>query len=404
MAIVPGRYTTDGGGYEYTPQDPEDTQDPEQDPGRDSGDGKFLGEDNTKDGQGEGEPGAEPGAGTDPKEVKWTRTSTFNDPQTGDVVDIYEDEDGNEKEVIRRKGTTLRDAEQLAEAAAEEKRLAGQSAYDIVKEEFSKYGLGSLVETLRDLIVKGTSQAEFTMELRKSPEYAKRFAGNAQRVAAGLKALDEATYTELEDQYQTVMRNYGLPESYWAKDSIGTQAGFTNLIAGDVSAPELESRIQQASDVIDKGPKEYIDAIKQFYPDIQRGDLMAYVLDPKNGIKQIESKIGAAKIGGEYLRAGLGAGSIDMRNAEELQRQGVTAEKARLGAQAIKETAPRGGQLSSLYGQGAYGMEDVEAEVYGLGNAAESKRKREKISEMEQASFAKQTGNISTALSRNTSY
>jgi hypothetical protein len=325
--------------------------------------------------------------------------STYSDPETGDVIDIYDDG----TETVRKKGTVVADREAADRAAAEDKRRAGQSAYDILYTQFAQYGLGSLVEPLRNLIVKGASPAEFTMELRGTPQYQKRFAANKQRVAAGLAALDEADYIAMEDQYQNIMRNYGLPASYYTKDEMGTQEGFTKLIAGDVSAVELENRIQQASDVIDKGPKEYIDAIKQFYPDIQRGDLMAYVLDPKNALTQIQSKIGAAKIGGEYLRAGL-TDSIDVANAERLQREGVTAEKARLGAQAIKETAPRGSELAALYGQGPYGMEQVEAEVYGLGNATEAKRQREKINEMEQASFSKKTGITSTALSRNQAY
>jgi hypothetical protein len=39
------------------------------------------------------------------------------------------------------------------------------------------------------------------------------------------------------------MRNYGLPASYYSKDSMGRQAGFEILIGGDVKVPELEERI-----------------------------------------------------------------------------------------------------------------------------------------------------------------
>lgn len=332
----------------------------------------------------------------DPKDLG-KLLSTYVDPDTGDIIDVYE---GGEK--VRKPGTKRMEADAAAKAAAEDKRRAGQSAYDILYSQFSQYGLGSLMEPLKDLITSGASPAEFTIKLRESEPYKKRFAANAQRVAKGLKALDEAAYIEMEDQYQNIMRSYGLPDTYWAKDTMGTQEGFTKLLASDVSAVELENRVQQAADVIDKGPKEYLDAIKQFYPDVQRGDLMAYVLDPKNAITQIQSKIGAAKIGGEYLRAGINAPGV--ARAEALLKEGVTAEKARAGAQAIKETAPRGSELSALYGQGPYGQAEVEEEVYGLGKATEAKRKREKVSELEQASFGKRTGITSTALSRNSAY
>ena len=185
------------------------------------------------------------------------------------------------------------------------------------------------------------------------------------------------------------MRNYGLPASYWEKDAMGTQQGFTDLIANDVSALELENRVQQATDIIDKGPKEYMDALQQYYPGVNRGDLLAYVLDPKNALTKIQSKLGAAKIGGEYLRAGL---ETDANRAEFLQREGVTAEKARQGAQAVLETAPRGSQLADIYKQGPYGQAEVESEVYGLAGAADAKKKRQKITDLETASFGAKSG------------
>jgi len=320
-----------------------------------------------------------------PKEPAPTYQSTYTDPATGDIIDIYSD--GTEK--VRKSGTVKRDAELAAKTAAADKAREGQSAYDILFNKFNQYGLGSLVEPLKKYIVAGTSDAEFTMLLRDTDAYKKRFAANAQRVAKGLTALDEASYIGLEDQYQNVMRQYGLPESYWKKDAMGTQEGFTKFLANDVSAAEVEGRIQEAADILDKSPSQYLDALKNFYPEIQRGDLMAYVLDPTNGIKQIQSKVGAAKIGGEYLRAGLGA---SQGRAEELQREGVTAEAARTGAQAIKENAQRGSELSAIYGQGGYGQEDVEAEVYNLGNAAEAKKKREKLRGLQEASFSAKSG------------
>jgi hypothetical protein len=114
-------------------------------------------------------------------------------------------------------------ARQNTAADAETRRRAGQSAYDILLSEFNQYGLGALVEPLKGLIQSGPSSAELTLALRATDAYQKRFAANKSRVAAGLRALDEATYVRMEDQYQNVMRNYGLPASYYAKDSTGRQ-------------------------------------------------------------------------------------------------------------------------------------------------------------------------------------
>jgi hypothetical protein len=289
-------------------------------------------------------------------------------------------------------------AQQLAAQNAAAERMAGrQSAYDLLYSQFKQYGLESLVEPLKGLITTGVSPAEFTIKLRESEPYKKRFAGNAARIQKGLRALSEEEYISLEDQYQNVMRNYGLPSSYYEKGEMGVQPGFTNLIAGNVSAAELENRVQQAVDVVEKGPKEYVDAIKQFYPDISRGDLLAYVLDPEKALTKIQARIGAAKIGGEYLRGGL---ATDVARAEELQRQGVTAEAARQGVQAVQSLAPRGGMLAEIYQTGPYGQAQVEEEVYGLAGATEARKRREKLGELERASFSGSAGTAQGALGR----
>jgi hypothetical protein len=99
----------------------------------------------------------------------------------------------------------------IAKLAADEKRQQGQSAYDLLFKEFNDYGLGSLVEPLKQFIIDGLSQAEFTLRLRDTDAYKKRFAANQARIQKGLTALSEAAYINLEDQYQDVMRRYGLP-------------------------------------------------------------------------------------------------------------------------------------------------------------------------------------------------
>lgn len=322
-----------------------------------------------------------------------TVVSTYTDPNTGDVIAVYSDGTRN----VLSKGTLGLQNKAAADLANAEKQAQRQSAYDLLYAQFKQYGLESLVEPLKGLITTGVSPAEFTIKLRETDAYKKRFAANAARVAKGYRALDEAEYIALEDQYQNVMRNYGLPSSYYERGQTGVQPGFTNLIAGNVSASELESRIQQASDFMDKGPKAYVDAIKQFYPEIERGDLLAYVLDPDKALTKIQAKIGAAKIGGEYLRAGL---SADVNRAEFLQREGVTAEAARQGAQAVLNIAPRGSMLADIYKTGPYGQAEVEEEVYGLAGAAEAKKLREKITKMEQASFSGGAGTAQGALGR----
>ena len=284
--------------------------------------------------------------------------------------------------------------------AAAQRRAAGESAYSLLFEEFSRYGLGSLVEPLRGFIEEGLSPAEFTIRLRNTDTYKKRFAANQARIAKGLRALSEAEYIELEDQYQNVMRTYGLPPSYYERGELGRQQGFEKFIAGDVSAAELEDRIQTAQDRVINAAPQVSQALREFYPDISNGDILAYALDPDQALTNIRRKVTAAEIGGAAIAQGLATG---VSRAEELGRYGVTAQQAREGFQTIAGVLPRATTLSQIYGKqgmGPYTQTTAEQEVFGLAGAAESERQRRKLTELEQASFAGSSGMAGGALSR----
>jgi len=274
-----------------------------------------------------------------------------------------------------------------------------QSAYDLLFEQFSKYGLGSLVEPLRNLITDpGVSDSEFTIRLRETPAYQKRFAANAERIKKGLTALDEGDYLNLEDQYQEVMRNYGLPESYYTKGDLGIQEGFTKLIANDVSNVELEDRIATAQKRVLNANPEVTAALKQFYPDITNGDILAYSLDPKNAIQNIKRKVTAAEIGGAALtQKGL---TTNLARAEELQRYGVDKEAATAGYSTIGAGLQRGSELAAIYGESPYTQTTAESEIFKLSGQQEARKQRQKVTGLEKATFGGQTGLTSGALAR----
>ena len=325
--------------------------------------------------------------------VEPTLISTFTDPDTGDVIDVYSDK----TEKVRRKGTKAADKAAEAAAVAAEKKADRQSAYDLLYAQFNQYGLGGLVEDIKGLIGKDIPASQFAIELTNSPAYQQRFAANKDRIAAGLTALTPAEYIGLEDQYQTLMRNYGLPASYYTKDSTGKQAGFEKFIAGDVSAPELEERIMTAQNRVINANPEVADALKQFYPDITNGDILAYTLDPTQGLEAIKRKVTAAEIGGAAMAQKLGT---SVSRAEELAKYGVTKETAQRGFEVVAQAAPRGGQLAAIYGQDPYTQQTSETEIFNLAGSAEAAKKRKKISGLEEATFGGQSGLTQGALSR----
>jgi hypothetical protein len=280
-----------------------------------------------------------------------------------------------------------------------EKKEKAQSIYDTVSSELTRLGLSSLVTPLRELFESGISDGEsLRLALSQRPEYQTRFSANAKRIAAGLSALSPAEYIQLEDQYQNVMRNYGLPASYYAKDLTGKQIGFEELLGGDVSATELEERLITAQDRVLKSNPEVLKTLKAFYPGISNGDILAYSLDPKNALKDIQRKVAAAEIGGAALAQGLATSAT---GAEELAGYGITKAQAQQGFADVAQMAPRGGVLAEIYNEAPYNQATATAEVFGTAGAAEAAQKRRKLTALEEATFSGQSGLSQGALARN---
>ena len=285
----------------------------------------------------------------------------------------------------------------IADIKQQEKTKAGQSAYDLLFQQFSQYGMGALVEPLKQFIQQGLSSSEFTLRLRDTDAYKKRFAANAARIAKGLSALNEAEYIGLEDQYQNIMRQYGLPASYYARGDMGRQEGFEKFLSNDVSAAELEDRVLTAQSRVLNANPEVLASLKQFYPGIGDGDILAYTLDPEKALTDIKRKVTAAEIGGSAMQAGLG---ITGTRAEELGAAGITKQQAQQGFQTVAEVAPRGGQLAAIYGESPYTQQTAEQEIFGLAGSTEAAKQRKKLVGLEKAAFSGQTGAAQGALGR----
>lgn len=297
--------------------------------------------------------------------------------------------------------TTLKTPEQLAKETADAaNKAARQSAYDLLYAQFKQYGLESLVEGIKGLIQENVSPSEFAIRLQDTQAYKQRFAANQDRIKQGLRALTPAEYIGLEDQYQNIMRNYGLPASYYTKDAMGTQAGFNKFIANDVSAAELEDRIATAQKRVLNADVNVTNALRQFYPDITNADILAYTLDPTNALENIKRKVTAAEIGGAAMAQGLATG---VGRAEELAKYGITKAQAQQGYGTIAEFLPTAEKLGDIYakqGMGPYDQLTAEQEVFGTAGAAGAATKRKKLSELERAAFGAQSGLAQGALAR----
>ena len=328
---------------------------------------------------------------------KWTLYKDQTIPASSDAGSNGGSNNGNTDSTAALLAKQAADKAAADAAAAKADR---QSAYDLLLNQFQQYGLGSLVEGIKGLIQENVSPSEFAIRLQNTDAYKQRFAANQDRIKAGLRALTPAEYIGLEDQYQNIMRNYGLPASYYSKDSLGTQAGFNKFIANDVSAAELEDRIATAQKRVLNADVNVMDALKQFYPDITNGDVLAYTLDPTNALENIKRKVTAAEIGGAALAQGLGT---DVNRAEDLAKYGITKAQAQQGYSTIGEFLPTAEKLGDIYGKqglGAYDQATAESEIFNTANAAQAAQKRKKLAQLEQASFGGAAGTAQGALAR----
>jgi len=304
--------------------------------------------------------------------------------------------DKGENVAVFEDGTMAVLGKGAASAAAQVER---KSAFDLLKEEFTRYGLQDLVGDTQALAVEGVSPAEFTLRLRQTPTYQARFGANTDRIKAGYRSLSEAEYVTLEDSYQRLMRQYGLPESFYKTGTAGRQPELEKFIAGDVSPAELEDRIQLGVNRVQNASPEVLSTLEQFYPGVNKSNLLAYILDPKKALPDIQRQVQAAEIGGAARMAGGGL-TTNLADAQYLASFGVDQAQARAGYQQIAGGLERGSQLSSIYGQTPYTQTTAEQEVFSTGGAVESRRKRQNISGLEQATFGGQSGLSSSALNQ----
>lgn len=264
------------------------------------------------------------------------------------------------------------------------------SAWAVLKAEFDKYGLGSLADAVKDMIINGTPSAQATMILRERPEYKVRFAGNEARRTAGLNVYDEGTYLDLENTMAEIFTAYG-QKSLMGSTREQQQATFAKYIGATIAPTELKRRMDIATG-LSKSDNNTLKAIKQLYPMIGDNDIVAYFLNPQETLPKLETKAQAASIGGAFLQQGLKINSASM---EEYAALGISREQAQLGAAQIASVLPRAAQLRS-YENGTYTQEQAE-DVY-LRQSATAKKELEDINKKEIARLSGSAGTSKVSL------
>jgi hypothetical protein len=281
-------------------------------------------------------------------------------------------------------------ADLAAAADAAEKKYQRESAWAILKAEFEKYGLGSLADSVKQMIIDGTPTAQVTLMLRERPEYKARFAGNEARRKAGLNVYDEGTYLDLENAMAEIFTAYG-QKGLMGSTREQQQATFAKYIGGTIAPAELKRRMDISTGLA-KSDNSTLRAIKELYPMIGDSDIVAYFLNPEETLPKLETKAQAASIGGAFLQQGL---KINTASMEEYAALGISRDEAELGASQIAGVLPRAAQLRS-YENGTYTQQQAE-DVY-LRQSASAKQELEDISKRETGRFRGSSGTSKVSL------
>ena len=273
------------------------------------------------------------------------------------------------------------------------------------------WGLEELADTYTRLMVAGKSAAEALTILKYSKEidpatgqpynaaYAKRFAGNAARIAAGMNAYSERIYIEVENAYEETLSENGL-RNLISTDRAVNQAKYADYMAKGIAPKEFGERIGLVSERVMNMDPNTKAQFKAYYPSLTDIDLVSYFLNPKETLPILKNKVTAAEIGAVASAAGPNNQyGISEARAMDFAQFGVTRSEALTAYQDIAQEAPTGMKLSNVYAEEGIQYGKTAAEDEFLKQDAQAKIKRNRLASKERASFQGSAGNAPGAYS-----
>ncbi len=193
--------------------------------------------------------------------------------------------------------------------------------------------------------------------VRQDTTYDNFFPGNKR--ADGSVRLSEAEYGAVIESYKDDLRKFGVNPDIFADN-------FDQLIAGDVSPTEFQSRLN----TVYSGIEQNIPEVKEYYAqnfgiDLSTESIFAAAVDTNVGDAILSGQILQSQIAGEAAASGF---NISQSEVERLQRFGITQSQARQAFQTAQTEIPR---IQELQQRGGVTPEDpfdieefVEAAVF----------------------------------------
>ena len=249
-----------------------------------------------------------------------------------------------------------------------------QNVFDQVQALFTTYGIikagdpasTALLATIKNLAMSGAGADTISLQLQQSDAYKARFAGNEIRRAAGLNVLSPAEYIATENAYDQILRASGVPTGFY-----NSSAEKAKLIGADVSASELQSRVDLAAKSISGADPFYTQQLKNLYG-LSQGDMIAHVLDPAAAMPLLQQQTQSTTIAAAAAR---NATNVNLSTAEQLAGMGVTQAQAEQGFGNIASQLPGMQAIASRYqGYGDAGTvgTGLQAATFGAPIAGET--------------------------------
>ncbi len=240
-----------------------------------------------------------------------------------------------------------------------------------------QYGLDSLVTWAMSALKRGLSAEQIVQEMRKTPEFNTRFPAIKMREEQGLPPLGPAEYVEYERRVAQIMRDSGMPPSFY--DNVDD---FTALLLADKSPAEINSIVQDGFLRVKMAPQEIRDTFKDWFGPDGDSALAAFFLDPDRAKPALLRMADQAQIGGAARHYRI---DIDQEIAKRIAEMGGT-DKAPGAFESIS-------QQSGLFDETISESTDLQANKEGVDaafglDAGEARKKIERRVDERQAQFA----------------
>jgi hypothetical protein len=210
------------------------------------------------------------------------------------------------------------DPDAWAKAQADEvERRRKINAIESLRGLMNEYGLSSLMGKITEYVQQGYDADSVMVMIRTTAEYKQRFPAMEALAKKG-RAISEGAYIEFERNAAQLERAYGLPEGMLNTETV------TNLLTNEVSASELEDRVNMAAVGAYQTPPEVKQQFQEYYG-ISEGGLTGYFLDPEKAMPLLNKQYVSAQIGGAAAARSIDIG-ISMAD-RCLQEYGVLPKK-----------------------------------------------------------------------------